>query len=72
MSAVQNLHQEALVIDSHNDTIVAHIRCGNIGLKGEQGPSAGREPAWWPIWDNPAAPWCRSFNSTSPRCEKAA
>ena len=38
MSAAQHLHREALVIDSHNDTIVAHIRCGNIGLKGEQGP----------------------------------
>lgn len=28
------LHREALVIDSHNDTIVSHIRRGNLGLDG--------------------------------------
>jgi membrane dipeptidase len=32
------LHREALVIDSHNDSIVAHIRRGNLGLGGERGP----------------------------------
>ncbi|MBI2505791.1 MAG: membrane dipeptidase [Candidatus Latescibacteria bacterium] len=38
-----NLHREALVIDSHNDSIVAHIRRGNLGLGGEWGPErAGR------------------------------
>ena len=30
------LHEQALVIDTHNDTIVAHIRRGNYGF--EQGP----------------------------------
>ncbi len=40
------LHREALVIDSHNDSIVAHIRRGNLGLAGEQGPErAGRAGA---------------------------
>ncbi|MDA8218058.1 MAG: membrane dipeptidase, partial [Dehalococcoidales bacterium] len=29
----QQLHREALVIDSHNDTIVAHIRRGNLSLQ---------------------------------------
>jgi membrane dipeptidase len=33
-----SLHGEALVIDSHNDTIVAHIRRGNLSLfRGEAG-----------------------------------
>jgi membrane dipeptidase len=32
------LHREALVVDSHNDSIVAHIRRGNLGLAGERGP----------------------------------
>lgn len=32
----EDLHKEALVIDSHNDTIVAHIRRGNFSLKGGQ------------------------------------
>lgn len=37
------LHRDALVIDSHNDSIVAHIRRGNLGLGGEQGAErAGR------------------------------
>ena len=31
------IHRKALVIDSHNDTIVAHIRRGNISLFGEPG-----------------------------------
>ena len=30
------LHRNALVIDSHNDTLVAHIRRGNLSL--ERGP----------------------------------
>jgi membrane dipeptidase len=29
------VHREALVIDSHNDTIVSHIRRGNLGLDGK-------------------------------------
>lgn len=29
----RQLHQDALVIDSHNDTIVAHIRRGNLSLR---------------------------------------
>ncbi len=36
------LHRDALVIDSHNDTIVAHIRRGNLSLAGENAPAAGR------------------------------
>jgi membrane dipeptidase len=32
----RELHQQAVVIDSHNDTIVAHIRRGNLSL--ETGP----------------------------------
>ncbi len=35
------LHRSALVIDSHNDTIVSHIRRGNMGLDGR--PTADRE-----------------------------
>lgn len=30
------LHEDALVIDSHNDTIVAHIRRGNVSLTGSR------------------------------------
>lgn len=34
----RTLHGDALVIDSHNDTIVAHIRRGNLSLaRGEEG-----------------------------------
>lgn len=32
------LHRDAIVIDSHNDSTVAHIRRGNLGLAGERGP----------------------------------
>ena len=31
----QSIHKDALVIDSHNDTIVSHIRRGNLSLTGE-------------------------------------
>ncbi len=31
----QSIHNDALVIDSHNDTIVSHIRRGNLSLSGE-------------------------------------
>ena len=31
------LHDDALVIDSHNDSTVGHIRRGNLGLMGESG-----------------------------------
>ena len=31
-SEALRLHREALLIDSHNDTIVAHMRAGNLGL----------------------------------------
>ena len=34
MSA-SDLHRDALVIDSHNDSIVGHIRRGHLGLAGE-------------------------------------
>jgi membrane dipeptidase len=34
------LHRDALVIDTHNDTLVAHIRRGNLSLSG--GAAAGR------------------------------
>lgn len=30
----QSIHNDALVIDSHNDTIVSHIRRGNLSLSG--------------------------------------
>ena len=34
----EDLHKEAMVIDSHNDTIVAHIRRGNLSLElGQEG-----------------------------------
>jgi membrane dipeptidase len=34
----EDLHKEAIVIDSHNDTIVAHIRRGNMSLeRGHEG-----------------------------------
>lgn len=34
----QTLHRDALVIDSHNDTIVSLIRRGNLSLRGEDAP----------------------------------
>jgi membrane dipeptidase len=37
-SQALELHQQTTVIDSHNDSIVAHIRRGNVGLAGESGP----------------------------------
>jgi hypothetical protein len=46
------LHRDALVIDSHNDSIVAHIRRGNLGLGGEQGPERASRST---------LPWRRSF-----------
>jgi len=36
------LHSEALVIDSHNDTAVGLIRRGNLGLAGESSPERRR------------------------------
>src|SRR5689334_10534051 len=35
------LHRDALVVDCHNDTIVAHIRHGNASLEPERGRDAG-------------------------------
>lgn len=35
-SSILNLHTQSLVIDSHNDAIVAHIRQGNISLANEK------------------------------------
>ncbi len=34
----RQLHQEALVIDSHNDSIVTHIRANNLGFNQENTP----------------------------------
>ena len=34
-SSTISLHEDALVIDSHNDTIVSHIRRGNISISDE-------------------------------------
>ena len=34
----QTLHRDALVIDSHNDSIVSHIRRGNLSLSGQEKP----------------------------------
>ena len=39
---VEAFHREALVIDTHNDTIVSHIRRGNLGLSGSQATDGGR------------------------------
>src|ERR1041384_7561406 len=44
MSESERLHQDALVIDAHNDTIVSHIRRGNLSITGREAPHlAGRE-----------------------------
>ncbi|HJP32316.1 MAG TPA: dipeptidase [Candidatus Latescibacteria bacterium] len=37
MTAATDLHRDSLVIDSHNDTAVALIRRGNVGIAGEDG-----------------------------------
>ena len=37
-----DLHRDALVIDSHNDTAVGLIRRGNLGLAGESSPERRR------------------------------
>jgi membrane dipeptidase len=34
----RDLHKEALVIDSHNDAVVGHIRRGNISISGRETP----------------------------------
>ena len=34
--AARELHSRAVVIDSHNDSTVAYIRRGNLGLNGER------------------------------------
>ena len=36
------LHRDALVIDTHNDTLVAHIRLGNLSLSGPDVAEASR------------------------------
>ena len=41
-SDAARLHRDALVIDSHNDAIVNHIRRGNLGFSGEPPPDADR------------------------------
>ncbi|MCZ6676348.1 MAG: dipeptidase [Candidatus Poribacteria bacterium] len=38
-SSFMELHQDALVIDSHNDTIVTHIRRGNLSISGRTVPN---------------------------------
>ncbi|MGV3723654.1 MAG: dipeptidase [Actinomycetota bacterium] len=38
MTDNQDLHRDALVIDSHNDSIVSHIRRGNLSLTGAVKP----------------------------------
>ena len=37
-----DLHNEAIVIDSHNDTIVGHIRRGNISISDQKTPNRVR------------------------------
>ena len=37
-----DLHNEALVIDSHNDTIVGHIRRGNVSIADKETPDRVR------------------------------
>ena len=39
------LHRDALVIDSHNDAIVNHIRRGNLGFSGSPPPDGDRRSA---------------------------
>lgn len=39
------LHRDALVIDSHNDAIVNHIRRGNLGFSGSPPPDGDRRNA---------------------------
>jgi len=52
----KELHESALVIDSHNDTIVAHIRRGNLSLsRGEEG-SAARWDGTIAFFRGPGAP----------------
>jgi membrane dipeptidase len=41
---VEQLHRDALVIDSHNDSIVSRIRRGNLSITGREAPHlAGRD-----------------------------
>ena len=35
---VEQLHRDALVIDSHNDSIVSRIRRGNLSITGREAP----------------------------------
>lgn len=39
LTAFERLHQDALVIDSHNDSIVSHIRRGNLSITGRSAPA---------------------------------
>ena len=38
VTEVDRLHRHGLVIDSHNDTIVSHIRRGNLSITGREAP----------------------------------
>jgi membrane dipeptidase len=38
LTEAEQLHRDALVIDSHNDSIVSHIRRGHLSLTGQQKP----------------------------------
>jgi membrane dipeptidase len=38
ITEIDRLHRDALVIDSHNDTIVSHIRRGNLSITGREAP----------------------------------
>lgn len=44
-SDAARLHRDALVIDSHNDAIVNHIRRGNLGFSGNPPPDGDRRNA---------------------------
>jgi len=47
-SEAEQLHREALVIDSHNDSIVSHIRRGNRSITEREAPHLkGREGTVW-------------------------
>jgi len=41
-STASELHNDALVIDSHNDSIVSHIRRGNLSFTGRSKPQLAR------------------------------
>jgi membrane dipeptidase len=50
------LHHDALVIDGHNDTVVAHIRRGNLSLHAGRTGASTRHPGTIAFLRDPEAP----------------